>query len=156
MRKKISVVVFIISLVALAGMPALAEETMSPAKKKLLEKTKKESVPAATPAAETGKARTDLVDLNKATKQQLMTLPGIGEAEADKIIAARPYVSKMQLRKKEIIPLATFYGITDKVKVDISIKVWEPPPPAAPGKKKEENAEKKDKPKKDMFKDFGK
>lgn len=154
MKKQISVVVFIISLAALAGMPALADETMSPAKKKLLEKTKKESVPAATPAAEAGKARTDLVDLNKATKQQLMTLPGIGEAEADKIIAARPYASKLQLRKKEIIPLTTFYEITDKVKVDISIKVLKPPPPVV--QKKEENAEKKDKPKKDMFKDFGK
>lgn len=152
MKKQISVVVFIISLAALAGMPALADETMSPAKKKLLEKTKKESVPAI-PATETGKARTDLVDLNKATKQQLMTLPGIGEAEADKIIAARPYASKLQLRKKEIIPLTTFYEITDKVKVDISIKVLKPPPPAA--QKKEENAE-KDKPKKDIFKDFGK
>lgn len=136
MKKHISALVFALSVLALAAMPAYAEETMSPAKKKMLEKTKKEGTPA-TPAAESGKAKAGAIDLNKATKQQLMSLPGIGEAEADKIIAGRPYIEKAQLRKKEIIPSATFYGIVDKVTVEVKVKKWEPsaPPEKKPEKK---------------------
>ena len=156
MKKLISNVVLVISLIALAGIPAFAAETMSPAKRKMLEKTKKEGVPS-TPATESEGPKTAQLDLNKATKKQLMTLPGIGEAEADKIIAGRPYISKTQLRKKEIIPLALFYEISDRVAVDVAIKKYEPPLVAAPVKKKDEKPQKKqDAPKKDVFKEFGK
>jgi competence protein ComEA len=135
MKKHVSALVFAVSVLALAGMPVFAAETMSPAKKKLLEKTKKEGAPA-TPAGESGGAKTATIDLNKATKQQLMSLPGISEAEADKIIAGRPYIEKAQLRKKDIIPSATFYGIVDKVTVEVNVKKWESSaPPEKPEKK---------------------
>ena len=38
------------------------------------------------------------VDLKAATKEQLMAVPGIGDAYADKIIAGRPYKSKAELK----------------------------------------------------------
>ena len=38
-----------------------------------------------------GWSRDKPLDLNSATKDQLVTLPGVTEAEADRIIAARPY-----------------------------------------------------------------
>lgn len=57
----------------------------------------------------------ELMDLNSATKEQLMTLPGIGDAFAAKIIAGRPYRVKTELVTKNIIPKATFNKISAKV-----------------------------------------
>ena len=56
-----------------------------------------------------GSTTHEQVDINTATKEQLMTLPGISDAYADKIIAGRPYKSKSELKSKKIVP-----DVTDK------------------------------------------
>ena len=79
--------------------------------------TAKAPAPAAksAPAAKTTPAPNTLIDLNSATKAELETLPGIGDAYADKIIAGRPYARKDQLVTKKVLPQATFDKIKDNV-----------------------------------------
>jgi DNA uptake protein ComE-like DNA-binding protein len=55
------------------------------------------------------------VDINHASKDDLKTLPGIGDAYANAIIKNRPYKNKTQLRSRNVIPDATYNKIKDKI-----------------------------------------
>lgn len=74
--------------------------------------------PAAAPAG-------PQIDLNSASRDDLMTLDGIGEVRAEAIIRARPFKAKTELVERRLIPEAVYDRIADRV-------IARPPPGAVP------------------------
>ncbi len=60
-------------------------------------------------------AKAEKIDINSASKDELATLPGIGDALSQKIIDGRPYRSKRDLLTKKVIPAPTYEKIKDKI-----------------------------------------
>lgn len=57
------------------------------------------------------------VELNSASLAQLSKLPGIGVEQAQRIIAARPYLTKTDLATREVIPTGVYLSIRKLVYV---------------------------------------
>lgn len=57
------------------------------------------------------------VDLNKASKDELASLPGVTSHQADRIIAERPYASPQQLVTRRILTEDEYSQIQDRVTV---------------------------------------
>jgi len=64
-----------------------------------------------------GWSRDKPLDLNTATKEQLESLPEISAAEADRVIAARPYDEPRDLVNRHILSNAQYAKIADRVTV---------------------------------------
>lgn len=63
-----------------------------------------------------GWSRDKPLDVNTATREQLTSLPGVTDAEADGIIAGRPYDDPGQLVTRRILPRSKYDKIADQLK----------------------------------------
>ena len=59
--------------------------------------------------------RAPAVDINSASKEDLMKLPGITDETAQKIIDGRPYKSKAELIKKQVLTKAEYGKVRSRV-----------------------------------------
>ncbi len=91
----------------LAGALGVAVAQGSTSSKKTTKKT--------STTTEKSEASSTKIDINSASKEDLMTLKGIGDATADKIIAGRPYKTKRDLVTKKIVGHKEYQEIKDKI-----------------------------------------
>jgi DNA uptake protein ComE-like DNA-binding protein len=57
------------------------------------------------------------IDLNKASKQDLASLPGLDDRKADRIVAERPFANTHQLVSRRILTEEEYSRIQDRVVV---------------------------------------
>ena len=107
--------------ILLATLSACAPQQQNP--QELREKTAqataemKNDAKAVAQGVRDGLTRDKTVDLNSANKDQLLTLPGLTAAQADRIIDNRPYDDPNDLLTKRILPKAEYDKIADRVVV---------------------------------------
>lgn len=73
---------------------------------------------AETPAKATmksAKTKMEMIDINSASKDDLMKLTGVGDVIADKIIAGRPYKTKAELVSKGVVNKGVYTKIRGHV-----------------------------------------
>lgn len=71
------------------------------------------AAPAAKEALKDAKA--ELIDINSADEKTLMTLKGVGDVTAKKIIKSRPYSGKDDLVKKNVISAKVYGDIKNQI-----------------------------------------
>jgi DNA uptake protein ComE-like DNA-binding protein len=62
-----------------------------------------------------GWSRDKPLDLNSATREQLITLPGVSGSDANKMIAGRPYDTPAQLVTRHILTQSEYDKIADRL-----------------------------------------
>jgi competence protein ComEA len=103
MRRSLKLSGFFFSTVLLVMQPALAAS--------VIDKEQKAPVGAAVVRAKPA----PLIDINSASTTTLLTLPGISKAQAERIVAGRPYGSKAWLVSEKRVDEATYQSIRARI-----------------------------------------
>jgi DNA uptake protein ComE-like DNA-binding protein len=110
---------YVLSVLLLATLVGCTQQQQSP--QELREKTAeataeaKNDVKAVADGVREGWNRNKPLDLNTASRDQLMSLPGISASEADRVIAGRPYNDAADIETRHIVPKAEYDRIADQV-----------------------------------------
>jgi competence protein ComEA len=109
---------FILAIALLCGLAAC---TSNQNPQELKEKTAsataelKTNAKAVAAGVREGWSRDKPLDVNTATREQLTSLPGVTAAEADRVIAGRPYDDPSQLVTRRILPQSKYDLIADRL-----------------------------------------
>lgn len=99
--------------VLITALLAAASFTMNAQTKAKAEPVTTSGPTAAQPAKPAAKGK--LVDINSATKDELKSLPGIQDPQADRIIAGRPYPTKSRLVTRKILNTEQYNAIKKRI-----------------------------------------
>ena len=104
--KRSQAVILTVAALAISATVALAADTPStaPASGTTPAKTEHHS----TKSTSKSTTKTVKTDINTASKEDLMKLPGVDDAIADKIVAGRPFKSSQDLVSKNIVTSSEF------------------------------------------------
>jgi DNA uptake protein ComE-like DNA-binding protein len=114
-------------LIAAAAIALLAATGTAYAK----EEAKKPAAAAEKKAPAAAEKKAEPLDINTASRDDLIKLKGIGDARADAIIKGRPYKAKNELVDKKIVPENVYNDIKEQI-----IAKQAPAKAAEPKKKK--------------------
>jgi DNA uptake protein ComE-like DNA-binding protein len=104
------------ALIVLAlWMPASLSLAAEPQPQKAKQTNAADKAKATAKKSKAAPAQVEPVDINSATKEELKKLPGIGDADADKIIAGRPYLTKAHLQTRNIVSPGVYQGLRQLV-----------------------------------------
>ena len=104
----------VVSAAPPAAAPAVVTKATAPASAPAPAAVAATPATSAKPAGTIGK---DVININTATKEQLDSLPGIGDSKAQAIIAGRPYTKVEDVMKVKGIKQGAFEKIKDRITV---------------------------------------
>ena len=115
--KRIPAVLSAVVAMAFVATMALAADSTAPATTAPATTAPAKTTSSSTTHHKSSKSAHAKTDLNTASKEDLMKLPGVDDATADKIIAARPFKSHSELETKNIVTKEQYKKLSAMVTV---------------------------------------
>ena len=100
------------AVLLIGGSAFAADETKSAAKPESASQSKTGSTRASTRSK-----KPKPVEINSATAAQLKTVPGIDDADAQRIIVNRPYTTRSHLVTRNVLSYETYLAVKDRITV---------------------------------------